>query len=420
MNKNIFFISFEMWGCVFSIIVGLSLIVAKTRDVTAKKLLMGIEFGNGASLLADAFAWLYRGSPSTLGYYMVRISNFSTFLMNNVIILLFTHYLYRYIDRNKKQNRYILYTITVLVALNITLLIVNLFTGFIYTFDENNLYHRGSFFWLNQALGIACILINAYVVIRNAKRMPRSRLLALLSFMVLPIIALIIQTFIYGFSFLNIAMQLSALLMFLSFWHDHSQLLIEKEHELEAMRVNTMISQIQPHFIANALNTIYYLCESDPKKAQECVSHFAKYLRANITSLEATSPIPFSRELEHINEYMKLEKIRFGDRLNIEYDIKTEGFLVPSLSVQCMMENAVKHGVCQVASGGTVRLSTRETDDAFIVEIADNGKGFDPETCTKRVGIHNSRERIRAMVGGELLVQSEEGKGTTVTITIPK
>ena len=167
------------------------------------------------------------------------------------------------------------------------------------------------------------------------------------------------------------------------------------------------------------------MCSIDPDTAQKATITFAKYLRGNMDSLKQTAPVPFEQELEHLKKYLYIEKLRFGDMLNIEYDIQTTGFVLPQLSVQPLVENAVKHGVGMAEDGGTVKISTRETESAFEVIITDDGVGFDPEKAVKddgrsHVGMENTRRRVSEMCAGEVKIESAVGKGTTAAIILPK
>ena len=198
----------------------------------------------------------------------------------------------------------------------------------------------------------------------------------------------------------------------------------ELQAELKQSRFSVMLSQIQPHFLYNTLNAIYHLCGKDPQTAQEAISSFADYLRSNLDSLDYKELITFDQELQHIKTYLDLEKIRFGDELEVLYDIKTSAFSLPIMSVQPLVENAVKHGVSKHRDGGSVTVATAETDDAYVVTVRDTGVGFDVEHYAddgkKHIGIENSRQRLQAMCDATLAITSEKGKGTTVTITLPK
>lgn len=198
----------------------------------------------------------------------------------------------------------------------------------------------------------------------------------------------------------------------------------QAEQELLQMRVAIMVSQIQPHFLYNALTSIAQLCEKDPKLAKTSVIAFAEYMRRNMNSLKEQAPVPFTQELEHLKTYVSLEKMRFGDDLTVVFDIEATDFALPSLTVQPLVENAVKHGVGMREDGGTVTVATREFDDRFEITVTDDGVGFDPsvpkDDGRAHVGMDNVRHRLQTMCRATLTVQSTVGEGTNATIIIPK
>lgn len=201
----------------------------------------------------------------------------------------------------------------------------------------------------------------------------------------------------------------------------------ELKNELTAATTAAMISQIQPHFLYNALNTIKYLIKRDPKTAEKAVIAFSKYLRGNMDSISQKHPIPFETELEHIKNYCAIELLRFGDKLNIVYNTDFTDFSVPPLSIQPLVENAIKHGVTKKPEGGTVTVSSFEEAEFYCVVIEDDGIGFDPENpdfapddSHSHIGLSNVSNRLKIMVNAQLNIESEQGKGTRVTIKIPK
>ena len=194
------------------------------------------------------------------------------------------------------------------------------------------------------------------------------------------------------------------------------------EAELKESRVAIMLSQIQPHFIYNTLGTIERMCLKDPEKAFDLVRNFSLYLRGNFSELDSVTPIRFAEELKHVEHYVNIEKVRFPD-MNIEYDVGTTDFVLPALSVQPLVENAIKHGLMRLESGGTVLIRSYETSAHFCVEVKDDGMGFDtslPVDGKKHVGLRNIRGRLKAMVNGELIIESQPGTGTRAIIMIPK
>ena len=194
------------------------------------------------------------------------------------------------------------------------------------------------------------------------------------------------------------------------------------EAELKESRVAIMLSQIQPHFIYNTLGTIERMCLKDPQKAHELVRNFSLYLRGNFSELDSVAPIQFTEELKHVEYYVNIEKVRFPD-MSIEYDVEATGFVLPALSVQPLVENAIKHGLMRLETGGTVVIRSYETPTHFCVEVKDDGVGFDVNTPIdekKHVGLRNIRGRLNAMVNGDLALESKPGVGTKAVIMIPK
>lgn len=196
------------------------------------------------------------------------------------------------------------------------------------------------------------------------------------------------------------------------------------ELKLQESQISIMLSQIQPHFLYNTLNSIYQLCETNPMRARSLVNSFSEYLRNNLSSLEEPGLIPFATELSHVNTYLDIEKVRFEDTLDIEYDIKCVDFSLPVLTVQPIVENAVKHGTSKKRGGGKVKIAADEDNENYIITVLDTGCGFDttkPKDDGKRhVGIENVRQRLSNMCGGALKIESTVGVGTLATIIIPK
>lgn len=199
------------------------------------------------------------------------------------------------------------------------------------------------------------------------------------------------------------------------------QMLKEMETQLTLSRTTTMMSQIRSHFVFNILNAISGMCKYDPERADETVVRFARYLRNNIDIMEDDQPQLFSTELAHLEDYVVLEQVRFGDRIEFLTDVKTEAFSIPPLILQPVVENAIKHGISKKPDGGTVMLRTWEEGDKVKIAVEDNGVGFDLSELEKStsVGIKNIRYRLWQLKRGTLDIESKVGEGTTVTITMP-
>ena len=186
-----------------------------------------------------------------------------------------------------------------------------------------------------------------------------------------------------------------------------------------------MQSQMKPHFIFNTLGAIRTLIMSNPQVAYDMTTNFSKYLRANISTIEPGEKISFSQELEHIKAYAAIEQQRFANRINVIYDVQADNFYLPPLSVEPLVENAIKHGVCKKIKGGTVKITSREYEDRFEVIVEDDGVGFDTSILessdnTKSVGLKFIILRLKQLSDADFVITSIRGKGTKATITIRK
>lgn len=198
----------------------------------------------------------------------------------------------------------------------------------------------------------------------------------------------------------------------------------EARVKLRDAEVQLMISQIQPHFVYNTLTAVLALIETDPQKASNLLLKFTKYLRTNIDSLKGADMILFEKELGHVRTYLEIEQVRLGSRLSTEIDCPVTNFLVPQLCVQPFVENAVKHGIAKRPEGGTVAISSHEAENTFVVQIRDNGVGFNaaalPTERQGSVGITNVIYRLEELMGARVSIDSKPGEGTTVTMNFPK
>ena len=198
----------------------------------------------------------------------------------------------------------------------------------------------------------------------------------------------------------------------------------EMELRLQENQISIMLSQIQPHFLYNTLNSIYQLCETNPMRARSMVNSFAEYLRNNLSTLEEPGLISFETELAHVNTYLDIERVRFEDTLEIEYDIQCVDFSLPVLTVQPIVENAVKHGTSKKEGVSHLYISTAENEDSYEIEIRDTGVGFDASAAVddghKHIGITNVRQRLESLCNGTLTIDSTPRVGTVALIKIPK
>ena len=304
------------------------------------------------------------------------------------------------------------------------LLIYTQFSRTIYYYDDQAIYHRGLLYPVLLIPPVLMMLVNAILLIVKRRKLTRRQILAFATYILLPFVSMIIQMLFYGYYVIVLGSSIAAFLMMTYVVNDQTEQYYRQRMELANMKNEIMLSQIQPHFVINTLGAIAHLC-SDAPEAKEAIQTFSRYMRGNIDVLSKNSLIPFSKEVEHTNLYLQLEKLRFGDNLHVVMNLEARDFLIPTLTLQPLVENAVRHGVRKNPDGkGTIWITSRKTEQWYEVSVTDNGPGFDPEKIREdgknHVGLENVRERVRITAGGELKIESEPGVGTTVTILLKR
>ena len=353
---------------------------------------------------------------------------------STAIHVLFWRYQCSSLPENRAR-RYFTLWIYALSLLFLAALALNLFTGILFTADAS-----GSLISTGETLELIFISLFylTYLLYILPQRCPPGKKLSLAGFAILPMLCIVLTAiwFAAGIDCTILPITYIFLLMaaYAVFFGDYVESkkhlllqkteLAEKERRQTELQTAIMLSQIQPHFLYNALNTISSLCEIDALRARDAIDSFARYLRVNMNSLESRRLVPFAEELEHTRTYLNIEQLRFGDDLQVVYDIGCDDFRLPPLCVQPLAENAVKHGL-QRTDGGVVTIRTRREGSAVHITVTDNGAGFAPDVLSSEedrahIGIENVRARLAAFCGGTLTIHSGSGEGTTAEIILPE
>lgn len=344
------------------------------------------------------------------------------YIYNNIEILLLFLYTMSYIKISTGVKKKLFTLNGILFVVFAILDIVNLFTR-IFFHAENNEYVRDQYMIISQLYQFIMFGVIFLVTMINKKLTIKEKV-AFFLYCVLPLVAIVFQNIFKGYAIAYVSIIISIEILFFFVNVQKNIQLAEEEEKNKQAQIKIMLSQIQPHFIYNSLSAISTLITIDPDKAQKSLDDFTEYLRRNISSLTETRLIPFKTELKHIETYISLEKMRFNDRLNIVYDIGTTKFSVPPLSIQPIVENAVKHGVLKKINGGTVTLTTYETDSSYVVEVKDDGIGFDMNKIdfdeNVHFGLKNISYRINQTCNGDLNIISKPGEGTKITVIFKK
>ena len=372
-------------------------------------------------------AGLFKAAEHRFAFVAVSLIAESSYFC---VLLGFVYFLVDYLSKKTRISFWWAHCAVPVCALYALGWCASIFNGMFVRYSRDAVFSHGDLYAVSGWGGVFVASLFMFLVVRHRRVIGRGDVVALLSFVFLPLLVQVSQT-IRSFCSMTIALSLSALCIFV-FVHVHqARLFQEQEVRLAQGKVALMLSQVRPHFIFNALNSIYVLCDIDTEAVKKAVGDFSKYLRANLEVLEDDSLISFEKELDHVRHYLNLEQLRFREDLTVEYDIRASDFKIPPLTLQPLVENAVKHGILPKKGGGTVRISSIEKDGFFEVSVSDDGVGFAADALGERndgkgergertfhVGIKNVRERLWAMCGGLLEIESEIGSGTRVTIQL--
>ena len=354
-----------------------------------------------------------------------RVTLFWESFLPSLLMLLLTVFLIRSIGQNDWQKSIVVRVVAALWLIYVGLLIYTQFTDVIYSIDDSNIYHRGPLYPLLLIPSVMIMAVDLAILCRERNKLSPKQRIAFGIYITLPLISMLIQMFFYGIYMILLGSSVAALFMFNYIWIDQSDRYYLHVEENKRLRVDIMLSQIQPHFLYNTLGAIQSLCRTDPVAAEQAVAKFSRYLRGNMDSISKEETIPFEQELEHTRLYLELEQLRYEDALQVCYDLSCTDFRVPALTVQPLVENAVQHGVRGNPDGrGCVTISSRECPDHYEVTVADDGPGFDPSRENRdgksHIGLANVRERLLQVVVGSLHIDSTPGSGTRAIIVIPK
>jgi len=205
---------------------------------------------------------------------------------------------------------------------------------------------------------------------------------------------------------------------------EHEQLL-RLRNELQATQLNALKKQLQPHFLFNTLNTVSALMDDHIGDARKVLSRLGQLLRTTLNQ-SRTDKVPLEQEIDYIRDYLDIESIRFRDRLVVSYDVPTEllSAQVPSMVLQPLVENAIKHGPDSVKERVEITVRARMKEDRLTLEVADDGKGcFDVQHAMANggIGLRNVRERMRLLYAdaGRLEIESPQGSGFTAILSLP-
>ncbi len=380
---------------------------------------------------------LYFGTTEPHSDIIARCGVFIYYVAGGAQTLLFLQVIKKYIAEQNGDERLgrVIFSFQLMQIPGFLLLAVTPFTGALYRFDEGNNYIRSSGFWIWQGVTVLTFLFIGLVVIVNWKRTDAflKRIVIIATFF--PMIAFVGKLFPLFDDENNLMVMITSLLLFIMYERNKTEITVRMAHELESTHTQliesrialekskneTLMAQIQPHFIIDSLIALRGSCRDHPE-IYESITYFTRYLRSHFEALGGDKLISFELELENIEAYLALEKQNYEDRLRVEYDIECNDFSVPALSVQPLVENAVRHGIGTYDKGGTVSVKVHEDESSrIVIEVTDDGSGkssITPQQSKRKgIGIENVRARLKSYGSGELEINTTE-QGTTARILL--
>lgn len=376
---------------------------------------------NMIAMAMDVISNYTSGLVSMISVAAKHSVEFGAFIVNYTMLVWFAESLMESLGEERVHSLWL--KICYLIGFFYTILLLwSRGSRWLYWIDEQNVYHRGEYFYI---MWIACAIIefgNIFLIIRKRKQLDKVVFLSYSMMGISTTVATIMQMLFFGVSLIYISISLAILLIYVVTQNDLYERLYRKERELSENRMQAMVSQLQPHFLYNALTAIMAI-EGTPPETRDAIRDFAGYLRGNLDSLQQVALIPFDQELKHVRTYLNLEKLRFGEKLHISMKIEATQFQIPPLSVQMLVENAVKHGIHPKDGSGTISLNVREMMGYYEICIEDDGIGFNlaekQEDGRSHLGLQNVSYRIQTQVNGSMKIDSVPGIGTRVYLFIP-
>ena len=348
-----------------------------------------------------------------------RIVYFFEGLLLSSMMFMPTFFLLHSCGENLKSSL-LFRTVAALLAVYYIMFIAGQFMDAVYYVTPDNHYIRGPLFalWLSPLVVIS--ILNLAGLIKRRDKLSKRYFVALLLYLLPMTISLFFHMFFEAEVYVVLCMVLFALIMFVLILSDNMDQFMRQQREIARQKASINVLQMRPHFIYNTMMSIYYLCKQDSDKAQQVTLDFTSYLRNNFTAIASEDTIPFCDELEHTRAYLAVEQAQHEDRLFVEFDTPHTQFRLPPLTLQPLVENAIKHGMNPDGDPLHIFVKTRKTKDGSEIIVENDGARYDPADDNEpHIALNNIRQRLEMMCKGTLKITPHEEGGTTVKVTIP-
>ncbi len=403
-----------------TVIIGLILsLCARYTKREFKKYLVTIFLMLTAYTVSNLAVW---NIPDKKGYgYMIAsyISLFCESLFSSMILPVLNSFLL-YCAGKKTHNNPFVYITNLLWVVYFVLLVIAQFTKWIYYYTPDNKYFRGPLYPVLLVPLVLLMAVNLFALFKYRAELSRRYRIAFTVYFLVPLLCMLAQMFYSDVLMSVLGSAVSALIMLLIIALDQMDREVAQAREIANQKASISVLQMRPHFIYNTMMSIYYLCKQDSDKAQQVTLDFTSYLRKNFTAIASENTIPFRDELEHTRAYLAVEQAQHEDSLFVEFDTPHTQFRLPPLTLQPLVENAVKHGMNPDGDALHISVKTRQTKYGSEIIVENDGASYNPADDNEpHIALSNIRQRLDMMCKGKLEIAPRESGGALVKVTIP-
>ena len=372
-----------------------------------------------------AYLQLTQGHHGALWEEGIYLAGFGTYLFSILSSYLISFFVLDNVIISEEGIRRIRIILNAFLAVCMIVLVWAQISGLLVNIDDSGMYYMGSFYYYSNLMSVAYMAFDIVMLAIHGKEISKKQRLIFGLLILSPLLATLAKPFYKNLHLATLLSSISLTLIVIMIVKENTSEYRRQESIKNQLEIDLMLGQIQPHFLFNVLYVIQEICHINPETAAEAIGEFSKYLRHNMDSITIRTPIPFKEELEHVEHYVSLQQLRFGETLEVQYELGCTDFKMPTLTLQPIVENAIRYGVRMAPKGrGKVLIRTIEHPECYEIDVIDNGPGFDvnkvPNDGMSHTGLKNVRERLAQVSGGELTVTSAAGEGTTVRMIIPK
>ena len=412
-------------GCVACSISLISIVYGISRDTeTASVMFMLFTFLFIRNLCVG-FLQITQGHHGMIWESAIYIAGFGTYFFSILSSYQISYFVLNNVIYSEKGIFRLRIILNVFLMICIIILVWAQGSGSLVKIDDSGLYYMGSFYYFSNLLSAAYMAFDIVMLVVYGTKINKKQRIILGLLIMSPLIATLAKPFYKEIHLATFLSNISVSLLLFMIIRENTLEYMRQEVQKEQLEIDLLLSQIQPNFLFNVLYAIQEICTVEPETAATAIEEFSKYLRHNMDSISIRIPISFKEELEHVKHYVSLQQLWFGAALEVQYELGCMDFKLPTLTLQPIVENAVRYGIKKESNGkGSVLVRTIERTDCFEIDVIDNGPGFDenniPKDGMSHTGLSSVRERLRLISGGDLIVKSVAGIGTTVKIILPK